>query len=58
MPVEQVSTVSLPGGGTTALWEALVAAGRSLTGATRLVVLRGEAADFFAGAAADGPDDR
>ena len=56
MPVEQVSTVLLPGRGTTALWEALIAAGRSLTGATRLVVLRGEAADFFAGAAADGPD--
>ena len=57
MPVEQVSTVSLPGRGTMALWEALSAAGRSLTGVTRVVVLRGEAADFFAGAAADGPDD-
>lgn len=56
MPVEQVSTVLLPGG-TTALWEALVTSGRDLTGATRLVVLRGEAADFFAGAAADDPDD-
>lgn len=57
MPVEQVSTVSLPGRGTTALWEVLIEAGRNLTGATRLVVVRGEAADFFVGAAADGPAD-
>ncbi len=57
MPVEQVSTVSLPGHGPTALWAALTMAGRGLTGATRVVVLCGEAADFYAGAAADSPDD-
>ncbi len=57
MPVEPVRTVSLPGRGTTALWEALIAAGRSLTGATRVVVLRGEAADFFAGASTGDFDD-
>lgn len=47
MPVEQVVTVSLPGDGTPALWAALTAAGRSLTGAVRVVVVRGDAADFF-----------
>jgi enoyl-CoA hydratase/carnithine racemase len=57
VPVEQVVTVSLPDHGPTALWEALIAAGRSLTGATRLVVLRGEAADFFEGAVVDGSYD-
>jgi enoyl-CoA hydratase/carnithine racemase len=57
VPVEPVVTVSLPGGHTRALWEALTVAGRSLTGATRVVVVRGEAADFFDGAAVDGSSD-
>jgi enoyl-CoA hydratase/carnithine racemase len=57
VPVEQFVTVSLPAGATPALWAALTAAGRSLTGAVRVVVLRGEAADFFAGAAIDDADD-
>jgi enoyl-CoA hydratase/carnithine racemase len=47
VPIEQVVTVSLPGSSSTVLWEALTAAGRNLTGATRVVVLRGEAAGFF-----------
>jgi enoyl-CoA hydratase/carnithine racemase len=34
-----------------ALWPALATAGRSLTGAVRVVVLRGETADFFDGSA-------
>jgi enoyl-CoA hydratase/carnithine racemase len=55
--VEQVVTVSLSGRSTPALWEALTVAGRSLTGAVRVVVLRAEAADFFDGAAVDRSDD-
>jgi enoyl-CoA hydratase/carnithine racemase len=54
VPVEQVVTVSLPRGDAATLWEALTAAGRNLTGATRVVVLRGDAADFFESAAPDG----
>jgi enoyl-CoA hydratase/carnithine racemase len=57
VPVEQVVTVALRGGGTPGLWEALIAAGRDLTGATRVVVLRGEAADFFEDVTTDGRDD-
>jgi enoyl-CoA hydratase/carnithine racemase len=57
VPVEQVLTVPLPGRSTPELWEALTAVGRSLTGVTRVVVLRGEADDFFDGAAVDGSSD-
>ena len=57
VPVEPVVTVSLPDASAPALWEALTAAGRGLTGATRVVVVRGEAADFFDGAAVDGSSD-
>jgi len=59
VPVEQVVTVLLPGSGafsgsgTVALWDALTAAGRNLTGAARVVVLRGAGADFFDGRATD-----
>jgi enoyl-CoA hydratase/carnithine racemase len=56
VPVEQVVTVSLPSRSTSALWAALTAAGRSVTGAVRVVVLRAEAADFFDGAPVDGLD--
>jgi enoyl-CoA hydratase/carnithine racemase len=44
VPIEQVVTVSLPHGGAAAVWDALIACGRSLTGATRVVVVRGEGA--------------
>jgi enoyl-CoA hydratase/carnithine racemase len=57
VPVEQVVTVSLPGRGTTALWEALIHAGGNLTGATRVVVLRGDAGGCFVDVVADGSDD-
>lgn len=57
MPIEQVVTVPLPRSGSAALWAALSVAGRSLTGATRVVVLRGEGADIVDGAAADGSYD-
>jgi enoyl-CoA hydratase/carnithine racemase len=56
VPVEVV-TVSLPGGSAPALWQALTAAGRRLTGAVRVVVLSGEAADFFDGATVEGLHD-
>jgi enoyl-CoA hydratase/carnithine racemase len=57
VPAEQLVTVSLPGGDSPTLWNALSAAGRSLTGAVRVVVLRGEAADFFDGTALDDSHD-
>jgi enoyl-CoA hydratase/carnithine racemase len=56
VPVEVV-TVSLLGRGTPALWEALTVAGRRLTGAVRVAVLRGEAADFFDDPATQGLHD-
>jgi enoyl-CoA hydratase/carnithine racemase len=40
VPIEQVVTVSLPGSRTADLWDALTEAGRSLTGATQVAVLR------------------
>jgi enoyl-CoA hydratase/carnithine racemase len=46
VPIEQVVTVELPSGGAVAVWDALSTAGHSLTGATRVVVLRGESADL------------
>jgi enoyl-CoA hydratase/carnithine racemase len=55
VPVEVV-TIFVSGGSTPALWDALTAAGRSLTGAARVVVLRAEAADFD-GADLDVSDD-
>ena len=73
MSIEQVVTVSLPRSGPESLprngpeslprsgpaevWDALTAAGRNLTGATRVVVLRGEGADFVNSADADGSSD-
>jgi enoyl-CoA hydratase/carnithine racemase len=56
VPVEQVVTVLLPSRSTPALWAALTAAGRGVTGAVRVVVLRAEAADFFDCAPVDGRD--
>jgi len=53
VPIEQVVTVLLPGTGAAALWDALSAAGRGLTGATRVVVLREDGADAVEGGAAD-----
>jgi enoyl-CoA hydratase/carnithine racemase len=54
VPIEQVVTVPLPDAGPAALWEVLTAAGRDLTGATRVVVVRGQGDDFFEGAAVAG----
>ena len=51
VPAEQVVTVALPASRPPELWEALAAAGRRLTGAVRVVVVRGEGVDFFDGAA-------
>ncbi len=42
VPIDQVFTVSLPRSGSVDLWDALIAAGRSVTGATRVVLLRAE----------------
>ncbi|HWF40968.1 MAG TPA: enoyl-CoA hydratase/isomerase family protein, partial [Acidothermaceae bacterium] len=63
--MEQVVTVSLPRSGSESrprsgsavLWDALTAAGRDLTGATRVVVLRGEGGVFVDDAAADDSSD-
>jgi enoyl-CoA hydratase/carnithine racemase len=57
MPVEQVVTLTLPSRSAPAPWEALTVAGRRLTGATRVVVLRGGGADFFDGADAGDSSD-
>jgi enoyl-CoA hydratase/carnithine racemase len=53
VPVEPVVTVSLPRGGPAALWGALIAAGRSLTGDTRVVIVRADAVDVGPAAAGD-----
>jgi enoyl-CoA hydratase/carnithine racemase len=73
VPIEQVVTVallrsgsesllrsgseSLPRSGAAVLWDALAAAGRELTGATRVVVLRGEGGDFVDDVTANGSCD-
>jgi enoyl-CoA hydratase/carnithine racemase len=65
VPIEQVVTVSLPRSGSGLLprsgpagfWDALTAAGRSLTGATRVVVLRADGADFVDDEAGAGSSD-
>jgi enoyl-CoA hydratase/carnithine racemase len=57
VPIEQVVTVPLPDAGPAALWEVLTAAGRDLTGATRVVVVRGQGVDFFDGAVARSPQE-
>ncbi len=54
MPAEQFVTVSLPSSGTPALWAALATAGRDLTGDVRVVVLHGDAGDFFDATPLDG----
>lgn len=50
---EAVVTVRLAPDGAPALWEALGAVGRGLTGDVRVVVVRGHGADFFYDTAAD-----
>ncbi len=55
MPADEVVVVRLPSLAA-ALWPALATAGGALTGAVRVVVLRGEAADFFSDSAQPGPD--
>jgi enoyl-CoA hydratase/carnithine racemase len=58
VPIEQVVTVSLPPSGVDAIWDELTAAGRTLPGTTRVVVLRTAGAAFVDEAVADGsPDD-
>jgi enoyl-CoA hydratase/carnithine racemase len=57
VPPGQFVTVSLPSSDTPALWAALAAAGRDLTGDVRVVVLRADAADFFDAAQPDNSDD-
>jgi enoyl-CoA hydratase/carnithine racemase len=51
--LDEIVTVRLAAGGASALWEALTAVGRRLTGAVRVVVVRGEGADFFHDTAPD-----
>jgi enoyl-CoA hydratase/carnithine racemase len=55
VPIDDVLTARLPVRGAAALWRELAAIGRSLSGAVRVVVLRGAGADFFADDKA--PDD-
>ncbi|MDQ1464547.1 MAG: hypothetical protein QOC73_1488 [Actinomycetota bacterium] len=55
MPADEVVVVRLPSTAA-ALWPALATAGRGLTGAARVVVLRGETADFFSDSAQPAPD--
>jgi enoyl-CoA hydratase/carnithine racemase len=54
MPADEILTLVLPAS-EESLWTTLAAAGRSVTGAVRLVILRGPGADFFDGAAAGAP---
>ncbi len=49
MRIEQVVTVPLPRSGSADLWEALTAAGHTLSGTTRVVVLRAEGAALVDG---------
>jgi enoyl-CoA hydratase/carnithine racemase len=51
--LDEIVSVRLAAGGGSALWEALTAVGRRLTGAVRVVVVRGEGADFFHDMASD-----
>ena len=54
MPPDEIFTLLLPATPEDSLWATLLAAGRDLSGAVRLVVLRGEAADFFDGTGSSG----
>lgn len=49
MPSDEVLTLRLPATGEDALWAMLADAGRQVTGAVRLVIVRGAGADFFDG---------
>jgi enoyl-CoA hydratase/carnithine racemase len=59
VPIEQVVTLQLPRSSATALWDALTAAGQSLTGATQVVVLRVQDVDIVDvdGVARTAPDE-
>lgn len=50
MPAHEILTLALPAT-EESLWATLTAAGRSMTGAVRVVILRGQGADFFDGSA-------
>jgi enoyl-CoA hydratase/carnithine racemase len=54
MPPDEIFTLRLPVAPEDSLWATLRAAGRDLSGAVRLVVLRGSAADFFDGGSSAG----
>ncbi len=54
MPADEILNVVLPAS-EESLWATLTAAGRSMTGAVRLVILRGQGDDFFDGSAAGAP---
>jgi enoyl-CoA hydratase/carnithine racemase len=51
VPADEILTVRLPATGEDALWAMLADAGRQLTGAVRLVIVRGAGMDFFDGTA-------
>ena len=51
MPADEILTLRLPATDDDELWTTLAAAGRNLTGAVRLVVVRGSGTDFFDGSA-------
>jgi enoyl-CoA hydratase/carnithine racemase len=54
VPADEILTLVLPATDES-LWATLTAAGRSMTGAVRLVIVRGQGADFFDGSAAWAP---
>jgi enoyl-CoA hydratase/carnithine racemase len=54
VPADEILNVVLPAS-EESLWATLTAAGRSMTGAVRLVILRGQGDDFFDGSAAGAP---
>jgi len=51
VPADEILTLRLPATREDALWATLADAGRNLSGAVRLVVVRGAGADFFDGSA-------
>jgi enoyl-CoA hydratase/carnithine racemase len=54
VPADEILNVVLPAS-EESLWATLTAAGRSMTGVVRLVILRGQGDDFFDGLAAGAP---
>jgi enoyl-CoA hydratase/carnithine racemase len=54
VPADEILNVVLPAS-QESLWATLTAAGKSVTGAVRLVILRGQGPDFFDGSTAGAP---